>query len=215
MSNCALTCAQFDQISSDSMNALLRDDNEAPVLTLEQIEVHLSYMRPALEAANAALPVLRDKLDALSDKVDSKLDHANRDRADGDAVLAAKIDQANKDREAGDNMLAAKIDQLSVKLDKKLDQANRDREAGDNMLAAKIDQLSANVDAKIDQANKERAAGDAALAVKLDATNLSVTEIGKAVNAVDTKLKALLWVVGVLVAGVIFFTTVGKAFHWF
>src|SRR3954467_5392927 len=112
------------------MNAILREC-EAVVLTNEAIEVHLSYLRPAVEA-------LGEKID----RVNGKIDQANKDRIAGDAMLAQKIDQANNDRIAGDAMLAQKIDQ-----------ANNDRIAGDAMLAQKID-----------QANNDRIAGDAMLA---------------------------------------------------
>ena len=143
------------------MNAILREDYEAPVLTLEAIEAHLSHMQPDLSAVKAALPVLRDKIDDLSSNVDSKIDQANRDRAAGDAMLAEKIDQ--------------KFEQLSAKTDAKIDQANTERAAGDATLAEKIDQANkdraagdAMLAEKIDQANRDRAAGDAALAEKID-----------------------------------------------
>jgi hypothetical protein len=58
------------------MNAILREC-EAVVLTNEAIEVHLSYLRPAVEALG------------------EKIDQANKDRIAGDAMLAEKIDQAN------------------------------------------------------------------------------------------------------------------------
>jgi hypothetical protein len=81
------------------MNAIRREC-EAVVLTNEAIEVHLSYLRPAVEALG------------------EKLDQANKDRAGGDAMLAEKIDQANKDRIAGDAMLAEKIDQTKDQISK-------------------------------------------------------------------------------------------------
>jgi hypothetical protein len=49
------------------------EDYEAHVLTNEAIEVHLSYLRAAVEALAA------------------KVDQENKDRAAGDAVLAEKI----------------------------------------------------------------------------------------------------------------------------
>ena len=73
------------------MNAIRRELEDA-VLTHEAIEVHLSYLRPAVEALS------------------QKLDDANKDRAAADAALAEKIDQANRDRAAGDALLAEKID---------------------------------------------------------------------------------------------------------
>jgi hypothetical protein len=47
------------------MNAIFRDDCEAIVLTNEAIEVHLSYLRPAVEA-------LGDKLDEVNKKIDQR-----------------------------------------------------------------------------------------------------------------------------------------------
>ena len=49
------------------------------MLTHEAIEVHLSYLRPAVEA------------------LAQKLDQANKDRAAGDAMLGEKIDQTSKE----------------------------------------------------------------------------------------------------------------------
>jgi hypothetical protein len=143
------------------MNAVLREEYEAPVLTNEAIEVHLSYLRPAVEtlikkvdqadkdrAAGDAL--LADKIAAgdalLADRMSAGYALLLEKIAAGDALLAEKIDQANKDRAAGDTLLAEKIDQ-----------ANKDRAAGDTLLAEKID-----------QANRDRAAGDAMLADKID-----------------------------------------------
>lgn len=87
------------------MNAVLRE-YEADVLTNEAIEVHLSYLRPAVEA-------LGEKIDNIHEKLDKKIDKIHEE-------LNEKIDQANKDRIAGDAMLAEKID----KTNEKLDQAN-------------------------------------------------------------------------------------------
>ncbi len=86
------------------------------MLTYEAIEVHLSYLRPAVEALS------------------EKLDQANKDRVSGDATLAEKIDQANKDRAAGDVMLAEKIDQ-----------ANKDRAAGDAALMERAMDIQASL----------------------------------------------------------------------
>jgi hypothetical protein len=59
------------------MNAILREC-EATVLTHEAIEIHLSYLRPAVEA------------------LAEKLDQANKNRIAGDATLVAKIDKTNE-----------------------------------------------------------------------------------------------------------------------
>jgi len=88
------------------MNAILRE-YEAAVLTNEAIEVHLSYLRPAVEALG------------------EKIDQANKDRIAGDAMLAEKIDrihekidQANEDRIVGDATLAEKLDQANDRISK-------------------------------------------------------------------------------------------------
>ncbi len=80
------------------MNAILRECEADAVLTNEAIEVHLSYLRPAVETLIA------------------KIDQANKDRIAGDEMLAQKIDQANQDRIAGDEMLARKIDQANDRI---------------------------------------------------------------------------------------------------
>ena len=41
------------------MNAMIREEYEAPVLTNEAIEVHLNYLRAGFNAMQAALPALR------------------------------------------------------------------------------------------------------------------------------------------------------------
>src|SRR5262245_51139158 len=126
------------------MNAVFREDCEAPVITLKAVEAHLSHMQPDLSAVKAAMPVLRDKMDAMASKLEAKINESNRDRVSGDAALAEKIEQANKDRAAGDAALSEKIDQLSIRVDAKIDR-----------LAAKVDEkidrLSAKVDEKIDR----------------------------------------------------------------
>jgi hypothetical protein len=139
------------------MNAILREEYEAPVLSIDAIEVHLSHMQPDLTAVKAALPVLRDKIDQLSEKMDSKIDQSNRDRATGDTGLAEKIDQVAARTDA-------KIDHVAARIDAKIDQVAARTDA-------KIDQVAARIDAKIDQANWDRAAGDAALSEKIDQAN--------------------------------------------
>src|SRR5689334_17704811 len=76
-----------------SMSAILREKDEAAVLTNETIEVHLSYLRIGFDAMQAALPVLRDKIDQLSAKVDSKVE-ALSEKVDGKIeALSQKVDR--------------------------------------------------------------------------------------------------------------------------
>jgi prefoldin subunit 5 len=95
------------------MNAVIREKYEARVLRNETIEVHLQYLRSGFDAVQAALPVLRDKIDLLSTRVDEKIDMAAQERAAGDAALGAKIDKAVEKLEASDAALGGKIDKLA------------------------------------------------------------------------------------------------------
>jgi chromosome segregation ATPase len=56
------------------MNAIFHEECEAPVLTNEAIEVHLSYLRPSVEAVKAELPELRKEIKALDEKLSGKID---------------------------------------------------------------------------------------------------------------------------------------------
>lgn len=64
------------------MNAVLDEECEAPVLTNEAIEVHLSYLRPAVEAVQAKLDVLdkrlNEKIEALDKRLSEKLDQSDK-----------------------------------------------------------------------------------------------------------------------------------------
>jgi chromosome segregation ATPase len=101
------------------MNAILDEECEAPVLTNEAIEVHLSYLRPAVEAIQAELPVLQERIEALDEKLTGKseaLDHRLTDKIEAlDQKLSDKI-------EAVDQRLSGKIDAL----DKELKAANKE-----------------------------------------------------------------------------------------
>lgn len=55
------------------------------MLTNEAIEVHLTYLRTGLDAVQAALPVLRDKIDLLSAKIDSRNASSTNYKAGRDA----------------------------------------------------------------------------------------------------------------------------------
>ncbi len=45
------------------MNSILREEREVPVLANEAIEVHLSYLRPAVEQLSAKIDILDVKID--------------------------------------------------------------------------------------------------------------------------------------------------------
>ncbi len=75
------------------MNAILRK-YEAPVLTNEAIEVHLSYLRPAVEGL---VP---------------KLDQVSKESVARDEMLAAKIEKANQDLIERTSKIQGSIDGL-------------------------------------------------------------------------------------------------------
>jgi chromosome segregation ATPase len=97
------------------MNAMLREKYEVTVLTNEAIEVHLSYLRPAVESMQAELPAVRQEIKALDEKLTGKID------AQGE-MLTGKIDaqgeMLNGKIDAQGEMLNGKIDALGDKLDK-------------------------------------------------------------------------------------------------
>jgi hypothetical protein len=71
------------------MNAILREEREARVLTNEAIEVHLSYLRPAVERVEKELPELRKEIKALDEKLSAKIDKVEE-------KLSARIDKIEK-----------------------------------------------------------------------------------------------------------------------
>ena len=73
------------------MNAILRE-YEAPVLTNDAIEVHLSYLRAAVEG------------------LVQKVDQVSKESVTRDEKLAQKLDQVSKDSIARDELLVQKID---------------------------------------------------------------------------------------------------------
>jgi DNA anti-recombination protein RmuC len=155
------------------MNAIIREEYEAPVLTNEAIEVHLNYLRPGLDSVQAALPVLRDKIDRLSDKVDSKFDQMNTKIEALGEKTNARINEFN-------TSLGARIDQVSSSLGARIEQVNIS-------LSARIEEVNTSLSAKIDKSNDQRAAGDAALGEKIE----KLTEV---VLKNQGRWTAMLWV---------------------
>jgi hypothetical protein len=73
------------------MNAILREECEAPVLTNEAIEVHLSYLRPAVEAVHAELPALREKIEALDEKLSGRIEALDKRLSDKIDMLTDQV----------------------------------------------------------------------------------------------------------------------------
>ena len=107
------------------------------MLTNEAIEVHLTYLRSGFDAMQSALPVLRDKIDQLSEKMDEKfaasnaalvamIEKADAGRAAGDAALADMIQRADDKRAASDATLAEMIRKASDDTNEKLGQVGKD-----------------------------------------------------------------------------------------
>jgi chromosome segregation ATPase len=101
------------------MNAVLREEHEVPVLTNEAIEVHLSYLRPAVEAVQAELPLRREKIEARDEKLSGKIDALGE-------KLSGRIDELderlNGRIDALDEKLTGRIDTLDKRLSDKFDQ---------------------------------------------------------------------------------------------
>jgi len=120
------------------MNAILHEDCEAFVLTNEAIEVHLSYLRPAVEA-------LGGKIDQLNKKLDDKLDEFNRKFDDRLGEVNRKLDD--------------KLDELNRKFDDKLGEVNRklDDKLGEvnRKLDDKLDEFNRKFDDKLDEVNNK------------------------------------------------------------
>jgi DNA anti-recombination protein RmuC len=181
------------------MNAI-RATYEAGVLTNETIEVHLHYLRSGFDVMQAALPVLRDKIDAVSARLDAKIDNTD-----------AKIDAVNAS-------LSARIDALSTSVSEKTEKTN-----------TRIDAVSTSLGEKIDKTNAKIDAVNTSLGEKIDAVNTSLTEkmttefrnmrtemsvMRDSIGEIKAFQKALLWVVGGLGTLITLSITVAKAFHW-
>src|SRR5689334_18517954 len=80
------------------MNAILRE-YEAPVLTNEAIEVHLSYLRPAVEG------------------LAQKLDQVSKESVARDEALAAKIDKTNEKLEQTNKDLVERTSKIQGSID--------------------------------------------------------------------------------------------------
>ena len=124
------------------MNASIRERYEARVLRNETIEVHLQYLRSGFDAVQAALPVLRDKIDLLSSTMDSKIEKTNAKIEAVSASLGEKIDKANEQRAAGDVALGERIDAAVTSLVEKMEKMDERRAAGDTVLGGRIDKLT-------------------------------------------------------------------------
>jgi chromosome segregation ATPase len=110
------------------MNAIIRDKDEAQVLTHEAIEVHLLYLRSGLDGVQAALPVLRDKIDQLSFTMDAKIEKLS-------TTVDARLEK-----------LSTTVDTKIEKLDAKLEKTN----LRIDVLTGKLDERFGKTDARID-----------------------------------------------------------------
>lgn len=59
------------------MNANRRE-SEAAVLTIEAIEVHLSYLRPAVEALDKKIDETNERIDKTNEKLDQTNDRLSK-----------------------------------------------------------------------------------------------------------------------------------------
>jgi len=152
---------------------MIHEKYEASVLTNEVIEVHLDYLRAGFDSMQAALPVLRDKIDRLSETVDLKFEKTNA-RIDAlNTSLSEKIDKANEQRAAGDAGLSQKIDKVAEQ-----------SEARDAVLGAKIDKVGEQSEAR-----------DTALGKRIDTLTEKVSKVSDGLAEVQGYQKALFWVI--------------------
>jgi hypothetical protein len=87
------------------MNALIREKYEAPVLTDEAIEVHLTYLRNGFDSLTARLDSLTAQFNWLAARIETV-----------NTSLSEKIDKASEQRAAGDAALSVKMDKLTEKV---------------------------------------------------------------------------------------------------
>jgi hypothetical protein len=97
------------------MHATTREKYEASVMMSDPIEIHLTYLRAGLDEVKAALPLLRDKIDGLSNTLDAKIGKTND-----------RIDATNARLEAMGSALSDKIDRVNSTLSDKIDAVNSD-----------------------------------------------------------------------------------------
>jgi chromosome segregation ATPase len=124
------------------MNAVICDEYEARVLTNEAIEVHLQYLRSGFDGVQAALPILRDKIDQLSAQMDAKIDKTN-DRIDAvEASLGEKIEKTNDRIDAVGASLSEKMDKTSDKFEERFTSLEVKIEARDKKVNAMIEDFA-------------------------------------------------------------------------
>jgi chromosome segregation ATPase len=125
------------------MNAMVQTRDEPPVLTNEMIEVHLSYLRAGVDAVQAAVPVLRDKIDNLSETVNSKTEALDNKIDSEVKALDRKIDSK---AEALDKKIDSKFEVLDKKIDSKVGVLEQKMEARFEKVESKIEVVDKKVD---------------------------------------------------------------------
>ena len=121
------------------MNAILSEEYEARVLSNDAIEVHLDYLRLGFEQMQAALPVLRDKIDQLSEKMDSKFE--------------AQDKKFTEKFEALESSLSARIEEVNTSLGARIEEVN-------NSLGTRIDAVNTSLGARIEAVNNSHTLSD-------------------------------------------------------
>jgi hypothetical protein len=85
------------QADAQTMNAIIREKYEAPVLTNETIEVHLTSLRKGFDSLTARIETvntsLTARIEAINTSLSEKIEKANAQRAAGDAALSVKMDK--------------------------------------------------------------------------------------------------------------------------
>ena len=138
-------------------------------MTNEAIEVHLTYLRPRFDAMQAALPVLRDKIDQLSEKMDKKFAASN-------AALVAMIEKADERRAAGRHPMKSTDDRFALKEHGASGPSNEVIQVQLRALRKRVDLLCAQMHSNIDNTNTRLEAVKKPLLERIEKTNEGVRE---------------------------------------
>lgn len=114
-------------------------------MTNEAIEVHLNYLRAGFDAMHAALPALRDKIDALNEKTNSRIDS-----------LDDKIDALNEKTNSRIDALGDKVDALNEKTNARIDALDEKLEKSNARLEAKMEQSNEKIDKLTEKVLEDR-----------------------------------------------------------
>jgi hypothetical protein len=160
--------------------------DEVPVSSQELLEANVGAIRVDLNELKTDFRAAVKRIDERIDAAVTKLEAEIR-------VMAAKA--ADDIRQLSLDMREMRAEDKSVR-----DKAEKNFEA----VNTKIDKVHESLSAKIDKAT-----------ARMDATDATVAGLDKKFDGLQVRLAALLWLVGIVGAGVPIVIAVGNALHWF